>query len=172
MTDSTAIPSTPDQPKKGAPSYDPMSFDTTTWQETPAFVIAEESDTALFTHKEGNDGRYRSTKTPTQWNRYINLGYYALDNGDEFDAAWENFAANPRHVHHIVWYNYQDHMDRDMQVPPKLHHWATTVSKSHLIEHGDDEFLDIDTLTISRGGPNGCRSIPLARSGEERQVHH
>jgi hypothetical protein len=48
-------------------------------------------------------------------------------------------------IHRIIWYNFLYHVDRDMDIAPKLYAWATKVSQPYLEEH-DIKLLKMDTF--------------------------
>jgi hypothetical protein len=76
----------------------------------------------------------------------VTLGYYALDNGTQFDQEWQVSATNPLNIHRIIRYNFLYHVDRDMNVSPKLNAcWATHVTQPYLEQHNPSS-LKMDTV--------------------------
>jgi hypothetical protein len=57
---------------------------------------------------------------------------------------WKQRNANPLCFHRLVWYNYKSYLDREFNVNPKLHAWATNVSQPFLLEYSP-ELLEMDT---------------------------
>jgi hypothetical protein len=85
------------------------------------------------------------TSNPTNWNRYINPGYYAIMEGSMFDLIWTTQKANPMTLYQIIWYNYHFHVDRNMDIPAKLNNWATQIAHPYLSLH-DPKSFDMDTI--------------------------
>ena len=145
MTDPTATPPDPDTP----PIYDiseaRFRFDTKLWFEAPEFGASDPNDKELFYRRQANDNVYRNNRNPTKWNRFTTLAYYAMDDGMNFDREWEKIDNEPRTLHRIIWYNYMYHIDRDMDVVPKLNAWANLISHPYLLIN-DPESIDMDTM--------------------------
>ena len=145
MTDPTANPPDPATPHIVDISEARFRFDTKLWFEAPDFGASDPNDKELFYRRQANDNLYRSTGNPTKWNRFTTLAYYALDDGMKFDKEWEKIDTDPHMIHRIIWYNYMYHIDRDMDVVPKLNAWANQISHHYLLAN-DPDSIDMDTM--------------------------
>ena len=92
--------------------------------------------------------KYRSTANSTDWNRYITLGLHVFPDGNDFDKTWHQQPTDWLIRFRIVWYNYKYHYDNSIEIPIKLHNWATQLAKPFL-RTNDIHFLDIDTNSTS-----------------------
>ena len=108
-----------------------LTFETTEWMDPPMLVS---NDNALIVRKQTNDEIYRSMHPATDWHRYTQLGYYAVEDGNDFDIEWKAMSVDPLRIHRLIWYNYLYHIDREMDIPPKLHAWAMSVSRPYILE--------------------------------------
>ena len=122
------------------PSY---SFDVLSWvtpPEVPESIASDPKypDIALLLTK------YRSTASPTDWHRYLTLGLHAFPDGNDFDNTWNEQPVDWTTRFRLVWYHYKYHFDNSIEIPIKLHNWATQLAKPFLRIH-DVHFLDIDT---------------------------
>ena len=112
-----------------------LTFETTEWGDPPKLVSTNKSETEEHFRKYANDVIYRSRNTATDWHRYITLGYYTVEDGTEFDVEWHAMLVDPLRIHRLFWYNYLYHIDREMQIPPKLDTWAVYVSRPYILEN-------------------------------------
>ena len=151
MTDPTAIPPDP-SPPAGFPAEDFLSdawqFDTTVWHDAPEFTSDDTADTKLVARRNAHHAAYRLTGTATTWLRYLTLGYYAFDDAALFDREWSKWSTDPTNIHRIIFYNYLYHVDRDIQIPPKLDLWATKISHAHLLQY-DPDSTGVNTIYYS-----------------------
>ena len=173
------------------PTHDPnmpdlqhaqLTFDTIEWVETPIHVS---TDTDENSRKTTNDEIYRSMHTAKEWHRYTVLGYYAVEDGHNFDIEWRARTVNPLRLHRLIWYNYLFHIDREMEIlPKKLNAWAMEISQPYIQAH-QANVLTMNTLqqawtTISfedelmeeaedkDGNELPWQEVPLSR-GKQRQ---
>ena len=145
MTDPTANPPDPVTPHRHDLSSATFRFDTNLWFEAPEYGASDPNDKELIYRRQTNDNTYRTTGNATKWNRFTTLAYYALDDGMKFDKEWEKFETDPLIIHRIIWYNYMYHVDRDMDVVPKLNAWANQIAHPYLLEH-EPASIDMDTM--------------------------
>jgi hypothetical protein len=121
-----------------------IDFSISDWVAPPLFVPHKDEQSFERIARQQAEHVYKSRTTPTLWNRYLTLARYALI-GPDFDSDMEVFDSDPLKVHCVVWYNYMYHIDRSMEVPPKLEAWATTLSEPYLqIENAPA--LSVDTV--------------------------
>ena len=125
---------------------DPLiDFSVPEWFAPPLFVPHTQETPADARFRQNNEKDYRATATRSQWHRYLTLGRYALS-GPDFDAAMEEYDSDPIKVHCLIWYNFNYHVDRYMESPPKLEAWATKFSQPYLEKHRESAlFLDTKT---------------------------
>jgi hypothetical protein len=131
MIESAAIPPTHD-PYMPDLQHTQLTFDTTEWVETPIHVS---TDTDANTRKTTNDEIYCSMHTAKEWHRYTILGYYAVEDGHDFDIEWRARTVDPLRLHRLIWYNYLYHVDREMEIPKKLNAWAMEISQPYIQAH-------------------------------------
>ncbi|KAI2492120.1 hypothetical protein MHU86_22424 [Fragilaria crotonensis] len=128
------------------PNQTLYGFHCDVWEESPSPAFGQD----WFPHEErfrrdANANAYRQYGNPIAWNRYITLGYFALEDCVEFDQLWKNFDKDPLAVHRVIWYQFMYHVDRDMPIPERLSAWAMNVSHAYL-EYHDATSLAMDTL--------------------------
>ena len=147
MTESAALPPTHDH---NAPDLNHvlLSFETTEWNNPPTLVLNEDTSIEDIDKKKTNDEMYRRFHSATDWNRYTTLGYYAVDDGAEFDVEWRAQSVDPLRLHRLIWYNYLHHIDRDMDVPHKLDTWANQISRPYITDNHIKN-LSMNTLQCS-----------------------
>ena len=186
MTDPTAIP--PDPAPNLSSFTDDLSseifrFDTTVWSDAPPFVPRDPDGNETLSRRNANHAIYRQIGNATAWQRYITLGYYAIDDCLAFDREWRIFGTNPLMMYQIIWYNYMYHVDRAIDIPPKLYAWATAIAQPYL-QQNNPNLLEMDTLikdwtelkassTSPARAPHG-EWIPVTPRGSRarnRQVH-
>ena len=143
MIEASAPPSPPVPAESSDPANPSYTFDIVSWVAAPDINESidgdpKSPDIALFLAK------YRSTANPIDWHRYLTLGLYAFIDGNDFDTTWNQQPIDWLTRFRIVWYNYKYHYDNSIEIPIKLHNWATQLAKPFLRTH-DIHFLDIDT---------------------------
>ncbi len=116
--------------------------------DPPVFKPIDQTLTDSVYRRRANDALYQQISSPAKWQKYVTLGYFAIDDGAFFDLEWSARAASPTKMHSIIWYNYLYHIDRDIDIPTKLNAWATLVSQPYLIKHAS-HFLSTNTLTTT-----------------------
>lgn len=148
MTEGTASTFLPDPNKPPDISKPMFTFERTDWMDPPVFKPTDPTLSDSIYRRRANDSLYQQISSPAKWQKYVTLGYFAIDDGAFFDLEWSARAASPTKMHSIIWYNYLYHIDRDMDIPAKLNSWATQVSQPYLINNAP-QILTIDTLTTS-----------------------
>ena len=161
MTDPTATPPDPVTPHVHDLSSATFRFNTKLWFEAPEYGASDPNDKGLMHRRQANDELYRSKGNATKWNRFTTLAYYALDDGMKFDEEWKKFDREPLTIHRIIWYNYMYHVDRDMDVVPKLNAWANQIAHPYLLEY-DPTALEMDTMKYA------YKDLPL--QGEDMEI--
>lgn len=153
MTEGTAPP--PQPPPCPAPPPPPpdmthprFSFDINEWLPSPVLYGRTPDEKEDIYRRRANDALFRQNATPEAWHRYVTLGYYAVDDGQIFEQEWNRSTENPVRIHQLIWYNYLYHIDRDMDIPPKLDSWATQISQQAL-QQWDPNSLMMDTLRLT-----------------------
>ncbi|KAI2495088.1 hypothetical protein MHU86_19443 [Fragilaria crotonensis] len=124
-----------------------FNFTIVAYVQTPALIERENESQAAIENRKVDDDSYRRSVSPTSWHRFTTLGFQAT-NGKDFDMIWRDRNSNPLCFHRLVWYNYKSYVDRECNVNPKLHAWATNVSHPFLLEHSP-ESLEMDTERFS-----------------------
>ena len=121
-----------------------LGFRTVNWIEPPPFA-PQPSETDQERYKRlADETDYRNdTKDSTAWYRYSTLGRYVVD-GPTFDMILDKSAVDPVQVHCLIWYQYKYHVDRKLEIPPKLEAWATTKTMAYLASHAPGVLL-LDT---------------------------
>ena len=134
-------------------------FDTSEWIDPPTFVteLPETSPETNIRLLLG-DKEYRESTTPTHWHRYFVIGRYVVD-GFKFDSVMENFDIEPKSAFCAIWYQYNYHLDRDMEIPVKLQHWAQHRAQPYLAKHAFATF-QVDTLRTMWKDYSPLNSLP------------
>ena len=135
-----------------------FSFETTDWIDPPIFVTelpetSPETNIRLLGEKE-----YRDKVTPTLWHRYIALGRYAMD-GFTFDSLMDSIDTEPKSAFCAIWYQFNYHLDRDMEIPDKLQQWAQHRAQPYLAKHVYATF-QVDTLRTNWADFSRLNSLP------------
>ncbi len=125
-----------------------FTFNRTDWMDPPVFKQIDPSLNDSVYRRHANDALYRQISSPSKWQKYVALGYYAVDDGAVFDLDWCAREANPTKMHSIIWYNYLYHIDRDLDIPTKLNAWATQVSQPYLLKNAP-HLLTTDTHSLT-----------------------
>ena len=189
MTESAALPPTHDH---NAPDLHHvlLSFETTEWSNPPTHGSNGNLSIEELDKKKMNDEMYRRFHTATDWNRYTTLGYFAVDDGDEFDIEWRAQSVDPLRLHRLIWYNYLYHIDRDMDVPQKLDTWAIQVSRPYILENHiksltmntlqcawndlkfdeEDEIMTTENEEDNNDTELGWNQVPLTRGQQRLQA--
>ena len=148
----------PDNPTYG--------FATDSWVETPGFISLEtENNTERLYRRQAHADAFKQHGSPVAWNRFVNLGFYVFDDCSEFDGYWRQFVSKQTFCSKVVWYNFTYHLDRNIDIPPKLLAWATELARPH-IDQVDPSFLSIDTTKIS--WHQICSSSTISLGDEDR----
>jgi hypothetical protein len=116
--------------------------------DPPVFTPIDPTLTDSVYRRRANDSLYQQISSPAKWQKYVTLGYFAIDDGAFFDLEWSAREANPTKMHSIIWYNYLYHIACDIDIPTKLNAWATQVSQPYLINNAP-HLLTSNTLNIS-----------------------
>ncbi|KAI2503174.1 hypothetical protein MHU86_11277 [Fragilaria crotonensis] len=116
--------------------------------DPPVFKPIDQTLSDSIYRRRANDALYQQISSPAKWQKYVTLGYFAIDDGAFFDLEWSAREVNPTKMHSIIWYNYLYHIDRDIDIPTKLNAWATQVSQPYLINNAP-QLLTIDTTITS-----------------------
>ena len=136
-------------PNKPPDLSKPMfKFDRTDWMDPPVFKPIDQTLSDSIYRRRANDALYQQISSPAKWQKYVTLGYFAIDDGAFFDLEWSAREVNPTKMHSIIWYNYLYYIDRDIDIPTKLNAWATQVSQPYLINNAP-QLLTIDTTRTS-----------------------
>ncbi|KAI2509655.1 hypothetical protein MHU86_4775 [Fragilaria crotonensis] len=143
-TASTFLPDPNKPPDLSKPMF---KFDRTDWMDPPVFKPIDQTLSDSIYRRRANDALYQQISSPAKWQKYVTLGYFAIDDGAFFDLEW-SAQVNPTKMHSIIWYNYLYHIDRDIDIPTKLNAWATQVSQPYLINNAP-QLLTIDTTITS-----------------------
>jgi hypothetical protein len=149
MTDGAASSSAPSMHPL-PPDDDPIfGFLTKEWiQPAEYHKIPPETSEERYT-RTLSETKYRMNRNdnPSAWYRYYTLGRYVVE-GFHFDTIWNGYEDDPLRFHLVIWYQYMYHVDRKMDISPKLDAWATTRANAYLAIHAKD-ILSIDTLKVS-----------------------
>ena len=120
-------------------------FATDRWHESPPHVVSnptEEPDQLY--QRLANVNAYLQHGSHVAWHRYTILGYYVYHDCTEFDKHWNRYTSKQTFCAKMVWYNFMYHVDRHLDIHPKLQAWETDVARPHLAQT-DPSFLCIDT---------------------------
>ena len=145
MTEATAaavVEVTPPSSLSDDPDFD---FTTTEWVIPPLLFSHKDDSPAELKRRQQQEHVYRSKTTPTNWNRYLALGRYALS-GPDFDLLMNRQVEDALLLHCVIWYNYAFHVDRNMECSLKLAAWAVQQSKPYLNTHQTNALL-VDTIS-------------------------
>ena len=132
------------------PDDDPIfGFLTTEWLQPPEYHTIPPETSAERYDRTLQEAKYRMNRkdNPSAWHRYFTLGRYVVE-GFHFDTIWKGYEDDPLRFHLLIWYQYMYHVDRKLDIPPKLDAWATIRSNAYLAIHAKD-ILSIDTLKIT-----------------------
>jgi hypothetical protein len=122
MTEGTAPKSPSAFPADQNPFSSLYGFQIDTWVDQP--VPATGPDWFPFDERfrrNANENAYQQHGTQLNWNRYIALGFFVFEDCVSSDKVWALMEKHPLLVHRSIWYNLMYHVDRDLQVPDKLH---------------------------------------------------
>jgi hypothetical protein len=148
MMEGTAPPFLPETKTSPDITKPIFKFERTDWIDPPTInPINPEMNESIY-RRQANDALYRQISSPSKWQKYVTLGYFAIDDGALFDLEWSAREANPTKMNSIIWYNYLYHIDREIDIPTKLNVWATQVSQPFLIKNAP-HLLITDTHTTS-----------------------
>ena len=143
MTEETAQPFSPDPPESPDRANPDFDFDSTEWHEEPTIVDGSDDDTMSVTDPRNQSlTNYRSIASIIDWNRYIHLGFFAYEDGQEFAKVWNNDKTTWLIRHQIIWFNYKYHLDHSMETSVLLHNWATKLSQQYILHHHADFLSD------------------------------
>jgi hypothetical protein len=104
------------------------------------------SDEGRYCSSANANDAFRQYGNPSEWNRYLTLGYFALKDCGEIEKLRKNFDNDPLMMHRIIWYQFMYHVDREISIPVKLNEWAMIFFHGYL-EHHDALSLAMDTFT-------------------------
>ena len=128
------------------PTY---GFATDSWVEAPAFLSSETDDnTERLYRRQAHADAFKQLGTKVAWYRYVILGFYVFDDCSEFEGYWRQFVSKQTFCSKVIWYNFMYHVDRKIDLHPKLLAWATEMARPHL-EQLDPSFLRLDTTTTT-----------------------
>ena len=148
MIEETAPPFPTKPPSPPDISKPIFKFERNDWMDPPVFTQIDPNLTDSVYRRQANDALYRQISSPSKWQKYVTLGYFAIDDGAVFDLEWSAREANPTKMHSIIWYNYLYHIDRELDIPTKLNAWAIQVSQPYL-QLNAPHYLLTDTHTLS-----------------------
>ncbi len=85
MTEGSDYPFLP-EPKVPPDITKPMfKFERTDWMDPPGFKPLDSKTNEFVYRKQANDALYRQISSPAKWQKYVTLGYFAIDDGAIFD---------------------------------------------------------------------------------------
>jgi hypothetical protein len=90
---------------------------------------------------------------------HLSLGRYAVD-GYIFQAIMQDFSLDPRQVYCLIFYQYSYHVDRLLELPPKLDAW-TNKQAIPFLEKNKEHAHNLDTTTESWKQYAARLSLPL-----------
>ena len=134
------------------PTY---GFATEEWVDSPPFIVADWVDPAIPCQRLGHADAYRQHGSPVSWHRYVVLGFYVFEDCSHFDRYWRQFTTKRLMCSQMIWYNYMYHVDRKLNIHPKLQSWAQDVVRPHLAVY-DRGFL----LSIPHACPGARLYLP------------
>ena len=120
-----------------------FNFTIVAFVPTPERIERKPMTEAELIEQADSDDNYKRKASPTAWNRYATLGYQSVL-GPTFSKIWHHRHQNPILFHRLVNFNYKMYIDRDLNVPEKLHAWATCISQPFLAEHSPKS-IEVDT---------------------------
>lgn len=88
---------------------DPLyRFDATEWIDPPAIPLSDDPDyyQEKTYRRAANGSLYGQCALKSEWQRYVTLGYFAIDDGSVFEYEWSNLETKPLRVHRMIWYHY------------------------------------------------------------------
>ena len=118
------------------------------WVETPSYVASEKDEPEKACRRLANAATFKQNGTTVAWYRYTVLGFYAFDGCAAFDLLWRQFCSKKTLCSKAIWYTYMHHIDRKIDIDPKLMLWATEVAQPHLA-NTDPIYLRINTTSLT-----------------------
>ncbi|KAI2490879.1 hypothetical protein MHU86_23702 [Fragilaria crotonensis] len=128
------------------PDDDPLfGFITKEWYDATSFEMKPpETDEEQY-RRLADETVYRNSTSTTHWHKYAVLARHTVE-GPWFDDILQAFPTDPSQLHHLVWFNFMYHVDRQIDIPELLQSWAMSISNPFLAVHYP-ESLKIDTIT-------------------------
>ena len=128
------------------PTY---GFATDSWVEAPAFLSSDTDDnTERLYRRQAHADAFKQLGTKVAWYRYVILGFYVFDDCSEFEGYCRQFVSKQTLCSKVIWYNFMYHVDRKIDLYPKLLAWATEIARPQF-EQLDLLFLSLDTTEIT-----------------------
>jgi hypothetical protein len=157
VEDSTAVTKVPRPPHHYAKVL--STFACTKWIDPPTFVPPHHATPEELTDRDQKEIQYRKVANPTEWKMYLSLGRYVVD-GYIFQAIMQDFSLDPLQVYCLIFYQYSYHVDRLLELPPKLDAW-TSKRAIPFLEKNKEHALNVDTTTESWKQYAARLSLPL-----------
>ena len=168
VEDSTAVPKAPRPQHHYAKVL--STFTCQKWIDPPTFVpphhatpeeltARDQKETEELTARDQKESQYRKVANPTEWKMYLSLGRYAVD-GYIFQAIMQDFSLDPLQVYCLIFYQYSYHVDRLLELPPKLEAW-TNKRTIPFLEKNKQHALNTDTTIESWKQYAARLSLPL-----------
>jgi hypothetical protein len=139
MMNGSDPPSQDDIDKPPDPHDMKYAFETEEWLDPPVYnenlmkiLKINPSTRAYFIAK------YCKTRTPTDWNRYVTLGYICYEDGYEFDKYWNGTETNWLQRHKMIWYQYKAHVDHNIEISNQLSIWIKEVTEPYLQKYAPE----------------------------------
>ncbi|KAI2511594.1 hypothetical protein MHU86_2848 [Fragilaria crotonensis] len=109
------------------------AFNTEDWIETPRQFPETFINGTTMTLRKENDSAYQKVGNASTWERYITLGYHAYDHCFQFETQWERMKENEMDALTFIWNVYSYHLNRALDMPPKLERWAIDIARPFLL---------------------------------------
>ncbi|KAI2505072.1 hypothetical protein MHU86_9348 [Fragilaria crotonensis] len=114
------------------PKYE---FNTEDWIETPRQFPETFINGTTMTLRKENDSAYQKVGNASTWEKYITLGYHAYDHCFQFETQSERMKENEMDALTFIWNVYSYHLNRALDMPPKLERWAIDIARPFLLNN-------------------------------------
>ena len=111
------------------------AFNTEDWIETPRQFPEMFINGTTMTLRKENDSAYQKVGNASTWERYITVGYHAYDHCFPFETQWERMKENEMDALTFIWNVYSYHLNRALDMPPKLERWAIDIARPFLLNN-------------------------------------
>jgi hypothetical protein len=129
------------------------------WAEPPPFSITHPDDVERIPIRDANHEAYKVLGTTAIWNKYVNLGYYLIDDCMQFQKIWKSTAkGSVTHRNKLIWQSFHFHRMHQIPTPEKLTLSASNTARPYLKEKDPDFILATDIEYEEKEFFTACKS--------------